>query len=125
MLCSAEPATFSAADLRLLLKKGQREASRDELMKLIEFISNDAAEDTVDITCRSENKLIAMLCEANVALGRRGRDMPLPADWSEWAVYTYEVKGIKVKVTNKLSGDVRTADCPRLVSMYLDYRGVK
>lgn len=117
MLAAAKPVAFSEFILKALAKRGSRDIARVELNRLLEFVTNMEDTTLISISCRYEGPLLSWTKATSIALGRRGRDIQLPVDWSSNGVY--EVRFLRdsrtCKVINRLKcrGRSRRPRCRR------------
>jgi hypothetical protein len=88
---TVEPAVFSAANLKAVVKRGQRDQSRQVITEIIEFTTG--LDPSTNLFGRSMdeagmNKFVSELVQTYKDMGRRGRDIMLPPDWARDGVYS-------------------------------------
>lgn len=101
-----EPVAFADAQLNSVCKHGRREESRELLAQLFEFVTgippnkllfdDRSAEDAV-------MKFEATLKQLNTKMGRRARDLALPATWPDDGYYILVACSKQVLVQNRFT----------------------
>lgn len=84
-LTSLEGISFSAAQLTSLMKRGARECNRERLNEIFEYILNIDPDQPLFEQGRDEesmNQWYEGMKNMYMDLGRRGRELPLPSDWT-------------------------------------------
>ncbi|CAK0903953.1 unnamed protein product [Prorocentrum cordatum] len=81
-----EPISLNEQMLKTLCGTGQREPPRDELLKILEFVTG--TDPSSDVGAERKLKDIVERMSAHSELkGRRGKELQLPVDWSKYGVY--------------------------------------
>jgi hypothetical protein len=100
LVCAIEPSTFSMANLKCLMKKGQRQVPKPPLLELLERCC-DLDPDAEIGPDRMMDVVIAKFMSINDTLGRRGRDLMLPADWATDGFYLVTMTGGEVWLVDR------------------------
>ena len=101
-----EPIAFSEGQLRALVKRGSRDASRASLAELMEFTTSidptvplfQTGREDLNMEC-FEQKLVQM----DLDIGRRARDFQLPPMWLLAGIYKLESKSNILTLTHKFT----------------------
>ena len=100
MMAWIEPITFSPSNLKGLMVKGQRDASKAQLLELFELATGwDPSSGIGDQ--RTAEQLKNTLEHQSMIMGRRGRDIMFPVSWDKAGVYLIESQGDHIWVTNR------------------------
>ena len=97
VLSAAEPTTFSTCALRALIPKGKRQMPKGSLLEILEFISDVPPTHTFTDLDEFEQHIIT----ANGNLGRRARDLRLPASWPRDGLYDKETVGKNIQISRR------------------------
>ena len=102
-LSLTEPIAFSEGQLRALVKRGSRDASRASLAELMEFTTS--IDPTVPLfqTGRNMECFEKKLVQMNLDMGRRARDLQLPPMWLLAGIYKLESKNNILTPTHKFT----------------------
>ena len=93
-LTAMEPVALSEAQLKVLVKRGSCDASRHSLTELLEYTTNLDPSAPLFAEGRDEetlSKFTEQLLQLNASMGRRARDLQLPANWSRDGFYHVKV----------------------------------
>lgn len=107
-LTLAEPATFSAANLKSLIPGGKRCMPKESVYELIEFISSYAPDTIMPVEFRSPSGVSTMVAERSSYFGNRGKDLTLPPDWTAPGVGVYVVRRLgcgRLGLLNRFTGN--------------------
>jgi hypothetical protein len=100
MMAWIEPITFSPSNLKGLMVKGQRDASKAQLLELFELSTGwDPSSGIGDE--RGAEQLKETLERQSAIMGRRGRDIMFPVSWDKAGVYLIESQGDHIWVVNR------------------------
>ena len=109
-LKTMEPVACSDAQVKSLISRGSREESRTSLAELMEFMTD--LDPSVPIFSGTVRDDIAMktfsdhLVKVNESLGRRARDLPLPADWAKHGFYLIMFISGKAFLLNRFTNQI-------------------
>ena len=92
LLSAMEEISMSPLALRGLVERGKREASKEQLVRLIEFCTNVDGDTPIDGMMRHVPTLIKEFKALN-DVTRRARDMKMPPDWISQGLYQLEQSG--------------------------------
>ena len=121
MLTAAEPVSMSAANLKMMITRGQREVSMAELHKLREYMTGISGDEVIEPECRTNNSVIQFFSDLNLKCGRRARDLILLVSWETDGIYSVSV-GLDciMSVRNKFTDTVVEVQCPRNAKFVVD-----
>ena len=117
VLHCCEPVSLNSRLVMGLAGKHQREAPKDKLLELLEFIADIDGDqalpfDSKDPACRPLWELCQHAMECNESLGRRARDLHLPQDWS--TVFRFNTK-VENDILFLVAGDGSRIPVPKAI----------
>lgn len=112
ILSMLEPAALSELNLRKVIKRGQRLENSTRLLELLEFLTNESAQSTINREYRQLGSLVRFLAGLNEKFGRRARDLTLPASWDHHGVYTLQHFGETVFIQHRFVESLRARVYP-------------
>lgn len=102
-LSHMEPVAFSVNNLKSLVRRGSREVTRDELLKLLEFVVGVESAQAISPDERQPGVLLHRLLDTNISMGRKGRDLVIPPDWSTDGEYLLHHDGETTYLVHRFS----------------------
>ena len=95
-LTACEPVAFSAANLKTMVRRNGRDVTRDDLLKIIEFITKRDSLTNITKEQRAPGVLQLDIVAQSNRLGRRGRDLVLPPDLVLYGCYLLKLVGTDI-----------------------------
>lgn len=102
-LSHMEPVSFSMNNLKSLVRRGSREVTRDELLKLLEFAVGIESAQAISPDERQPGVLLQRLLDTNASMGRKGRDLVIPPDWATDGEYLLQHDGDTTYLVHRFS----------------------
>ena len=121
-LKKCEPSIFTDGNLKTMRKRGAAKVAIDDMLKLLEFLTDIDPEDTIDQSCRTKMKVVNLVVTTYENKGRRGRGLIMPITYDNQGPYQLNIKlgEAVVEVLLKWTGKTITIEVPRAAHVYLD-----
>lgn len=101
MLSSMERVVSSPAALRALVRRGQRDASKESLIQILTFTTGLQRHSQVNFGPDKLPQLYSELAGLKKNYGRRGMDLPLPPVWADHGVFELLRAPANIKIKHR------------------------
>lgn len=99
-LRAAEPAVFTVANMKVLIRRGARSANQLTLVKYLEFMTGSSPSGSIPEAVK-DGQLESVVKQLNEQAGRRAKELVLPADWATSGIYAVRLEGTQLIASHR------------------------